>query len=90
MGAEICPQRGSFGDSTGTDEMVTTAKRWPKRAEAARQESLAAAREIVSLGKEVKQRIQERRYGMALALVSEMQLAAKDIEMELRLVKSQE
>lgn len=90
MDAETRPQWGSFGDPTRTDEMVTTAKRWPKRAEAARQESLAAAREIVSLGREVKQRIQERQYGLALSLVSEMQLAAKDIEMELRLVKSQE
>ena len=83
------PQGGCFGDPTGTD-MVTQAKRWPKRAEAARVESIAASREIVSLGREVKRRIQERRYGLALALVSEMQLAAKDIEMELRLVKSQE
>ena len=67
---------------------VTRAKRWPKNAEAARIDSLANAMQIGSTGKEAKQAIREGKRELAMVLVSDIQLLAKDIELKLRLIKS--
>lgn len=66
---------------------MTAPKRWPKRAESARIDSLAAARDIQSHGQEAKRAIGSGNRDLALYLVSEMQLAAREIEMAMRLVK---
>lgn len=52
-------------------------------------DSLANAMQIGSVGKEAKAAIREGKRELGMSLVSEMQLLAKDIEMKLRLVKSQ-
>ena len=62
---------------------MTAQKRWPKNAETFRVESIAAARDIVSAGVEAKLAINAGNRGLALSLVGEMQLAAKDIELAL-------
>lgn len=67
---------------------MTRAKRWPKNAEAARVDSLAAAMQIGSAGKEAKEAIRAGKRELAMVLVSDMQLLAKDIELKLRLIKS--
>jgi hypothetical protein len=67
---------------------MTERKRWPKAAEAARCDALAAAREIVTLGDQVKGAIRMGRRDLALAIMSEIQLAAKDIEMAMRAAKN--
>ena len=69
---------------------MTRPTRWPKNAEAARCESLAAARDIVSLGRAAKKAITEGKRELALAHISEMQLAAKDIVVAMRLAKTGE
>ena len=58
-------------------------KRWPKNAESFRLESIASARDIVSTGVQAKQAITAGNRGLALALVSEMQIAAQDIQLAL-------
>jgi hypothetical protein len=67
---------------------MTAPKRWPKNAERARLASLAAAREIVELGSKVKQAIAEGKRELALMWVSEMQIAAKDIQVRMLLAKN--
>lgn len=66
---------------------MTTAQRWPKNAEAARMESLAAARDIIDLGTRAKSAVRENKRDLALAILAEIQLAAKDIELRLCLIK---
>jgi hypothetical protein len=51
---------------------------------------LAAAREIVTLGSEAKELLRQGKRDLAMVLVGEMQLAAKEIELQLRLVKTPE
>lgn len=52
-------------------------------------DSLAAAMQIGSTGKEAKAAIREGKRELAMMFISEMQLMAKDIELKLRSVKSQ-
>lgn len=66
---------------------MTRPKRWPKNAEAERVDSLAAAMQITGIGKEAKQAIRLGKRELAMALISEMQLLAKEIELKLRLAK---
>ena len=51
-------------------------------------DSLAAAMQIGSAGKEAKEAIRAGKRELAMVLVSDMQLLAKDIELKLRLIKS--
>ena len=51
-------------------------------------DSLAAAMQIGSTGKEAKEAIREGKREIAMMLVSDIQLLAKDIELRLRLAKS--
>lgn len=62
---------------------MTAAKRWPKVAEAARLESIAAAMGIGDLGQEAKAAVRAGKRELAMMLIAEMQLAAKAIELEL-------
>ena len=68
---------------------MTRPKRWPKNAEAARVDALAAAMQVTSIGKEAKLAIRQGKRELAMALISEMQLMAKEIELKLCLAKGQ-
>ncbi len=59
------------------------ARRWPTNAEAARMDAIALAREISELGQDAKRTIRAGKAELAMVLVSDMQLAAKEIELEL-------
>jgi len=67
---------------------MTAPKRWPKRAEAARLESLAAAMQIHDYGQQAKAALLAGHRELALYLVSEMQLAAQEIRHQLLAVKA--
>lgn len=58
-------------------------KRWPTNAEGARLDSIALAREISEMGQDAKRTIRAGKAELAMVLVSDMQLAAKEIELEL-------
>lgn len=62
---------------------MTTPKRWPKNAEAARLESTAAAMSIGELGQQAKAAVRAGKRELAMYLISEMQLAAKTIELQM-------
>ena len=66
---------------------MTAPKRWPKRAEEARLEALAAAMEIHRYGQQAKTAIRGGHREMALYLVSEMQLAAQEVRHQMLAVK---
>ena len=60
---------------------MTKAQRWPTNAEAARIDAIAAAREISETGEDAKKLIRTGKRELAMVLVSDMQLAAKEIEL---------
>jgi hypothetical protein len=62
---------------------MTAPKRWPKVAENARMESIAAASEAGDLGQDAKRAIRAGKRELAMYLVSEMQLRLKEIHFEL-------
>ena len=62
---------------------MTKPRRWPKNAEAARLDGIAAAREIADLGQEAKTELRAGRREVAMIAISDMQLLAKTIELEL-------
>ena len=66
---------------------MTTPKRWPKRAEEARLESLAAAMQIHDYGQQAKAAVLAGHRELALYLISEMQLAAREVRHQLLVVK---
>lgn len=66
---------------------MTAPKRWPKNAESARLEAMAAAMEIGELGQQAKLAARAGKRELAMYLVAEMQLRAKAIEAELRMCK---
>jgi len=60
---------------------MTKAQRWPTNAESARIDAIAAAREIAETGEDAKKLIRTGKRELAMVLVSDMQLAAKEIEL---------
>ena len=66
---------------------MTRPKRWPKNAEAARLEALAAAMQIDELGQQAKAAIWAGKQETSMLLVAEMQLLAKDIRLALVMCK---
>ena len=62
---------------------MTRARRWPTNAENARLDGIALAREISQLGQDAKRAIRAGKGELAMVLVSDMQLRAKDVELEL-------
>ena len=66
---------------------MTKPKRWPQNAEAARVESLAAAREIQSLGLSAQAATRKGKRDLCLAMIAEIRLCAKEIELQLKLCK---
>lgn len=66
---------------------MTVPKRWPKVAERARLESIAAAMRIGDLGQEAKAAARAGRRELAMMLIAEMQLAAKEIQLLLATCK---
>lgn len=67
---------------------MTKPRRWPKRAEWVRLESLAKAKRILEKAKEVKKAILENGSNItAISLLADIMLLAKEIEEMMRDVK---
>lgn len=67
---------------------MTEPRRWPKRAERYRTESLAKAKRIVEMAREAKKAILNDRSGVkAVSLLADIMLMAKEIEEMMREVK---
>lgn len=62
---------------------MTRPKRWPKVAEAARLEALGASMRIGDIGQEAKRAARAGKRELTLYLIAEIQLLAKEIEIEL-------
>lgn len=66
----------------------TQPRRWPKRAEFYRHESLAKAERILEMAREAKQAIMEDQDSLkAVSLLADIMLMAKEIEEMMREVK---
>jgi len=66
---------------------MTKPKRWPKNAEAARMDSIGSAMAIENVGQEAKAAARSGKSELAMLLISEMQLAAKEIRLQLTTCK---
>lgn len=67
---------------------MTEPRRWPKRAEEFRMETLAKAMRIIAMAREAKEAILENRSSIkAISLLADIMLTAKEIEIMMRDVK---
>lgn len=68
---------------------MTQPKRWPKNSEKYRLDALVDAQEIFDLADRAKQAIKEDRRLVAIALIAEVQVLAKKVELAMLKAKGE-